>query len=316
MSNFDTIERFLNGEMKDSEARLFQKKIEDDSALALEVHLQRHENNALEGVAFDLLKEEIASLQGEDLTEVSPKDNPIRKFSNRKFLPLILLSIISAILICCFFWKKQATGTILIKETPIRSKEVPIEEGTIKKEEEMQEKPTFEQKKQERIKQEKNNAKPDALIKTNYPLIALNEYQKNEDKINLKGKEEILTSDEKWNAIIEQFNSDNFAKTIGMVNELTDEEPFLVDAQHIKAKSLFLSQQFAASTTLYLSLMEYGDPFQIHNYDYELLLNYLAQLPNKKADFQTLYEKIAGDVDHTFQNAVLEMGQTLEELNY
>ena len=315
MNNFKDIERFLNNKMNASEADLFKKRLEENSDLALEVELQRSENNALENIAFDLLKEEIIAL---DDTEPKVVDNnahyPIIK---KRYL--LIFCIISFLLVLALILYRQNTSPK--KQMDDNSKQVIKEQQLEKTSPEGTNKPLKDTpSSNENLKIEKRSIQEKkengASKKPEYPLIALNEYNTTFKKAELRGEEEYIKATPKWKEIIINFNAKKYKKTILLVNDLSEEDLYILDAQHIKAKSLFLSSQFEPASKLYLSLIQNGDPFQIHNYEYELLLSYLARLDNNKVVFKNLLQKISNDSSHSFQNAAQKLSLNLTKQGY
>jgi len=303
MKNFEEIEKFLNGKMNIEETNTFQEKMDEDANLALEVELQRAENDALEEVAFDLLSQEIRALKIEEPN----KDKQPQQLGNstKYLLYFVLIGVLLSLLSYFFYWQDTTieNDDSINKEEKIEIERLPKEDSE----------PTVIPNIDNSPKEESKEIPKKSSTK-NYQAIAFQVYQKNNESSNLRGNEEIAEGDEDWIEILEYFKQKEYKKSIDKINELSKDAPYYLDAKHIKAKSLFLSQQFGKASNIYLELLEEGDPFQIYDYEFELLLVYLAHSKRNKPEFINLYKKITDNTDHTFQQVALELNQFLDDM--
>ena len=309
MNNFNDIERFLKEKMNTSEADLFKKKIEENPDLALEVELQRSENNALEDIAYDLLKEEIIALGDTKLEEENVKSTT---FENRYLLIFGIITFIAVLIFFLYRFNSSSKEQIIDDSQNIKEQQLEaIPQDTEKKLDETPNINDGTKKDESPIKEGGKRKETNKKPIPKYPLIALNEYKINFQDIGVRGIENDLKTNPKWKEIIANFNTKKYKETILLVNKLSKDDRYILDAEHLKAKSLFLSSQFAAASSVYLDLIKNGDPFQLYNYEFELLLCYLAQLNETKPQFNKLLDKLISEPDHTFQQAASQLSKKI-----
>ncbi len=298
MKNFDKIERYLKEEMESSERVDFEIEIANDEDLAIEVALQRSENAALEGLAFDILKNEIAALDQEEsdrkaILEASTKVVVLEP-RKRYFRPLVIAASIALLLMAGYFiLRNKNIETPEIVETP----DPPKEESEIKNEA-----PIIPDPKEEIVKtpneeeKEKLNIEPIPL--PDFRGIAM-AGQAGDYAANIRGNGSEET-DADWKLLLEKFSAKEYVEVISLVDAMDDKHQFYVDARQLKGESLFYSSKFAAAAEIYTGLLEDGDDFQKDSYEYELLRSLIAQLPKTKSSTDLLFNKILTNPDHSY----------------
>lgn len=319
MKNFERIERYLNDEMNNSEKTSFENEVAKDKALAVELELQRAENSALDIVAFDVLKNEIASAAALDRKrnaehEESNKESLTKPSKNKLLRPLLVAaSIIFLILAGYWALKEQGTEIPEIVDQPtntINERNESEELTPIIPESEKKLLPTPENKTLEKSKEKRRpSTKPNEV----YRAIAL-AAEPQDSKVIIRG-EGSATQDIQWNQIIDVFSEKKYAEVIDMVNTFDEKHKYFSDAQELKAASLFYTNRFDLAEELYVMCLEKGDAFFKDKYEYELLRCLVGQLPKSNQRYNSLLEKINANQDHTYYNDVQKIQARLKELN-
>ncbi|MFT5168291.1 MAG: hypothetical protein ACI8P3_003532 [Saprospiraceae bacterium] len=311
MKNFDKIERYLKNEMEVSEKEAFEKEMKKDEKLAIEVELQKSENIALEGLAFDVLKKEIAALDQENKKDLLIDNDSTKVVSmtprSSYFRPLAIAASIALLLLAGYFVLKEKNPDQpdIVENPDSTPKETPGVKEAI---------PEVPTPKEEIAQTPKKQPKIDPIPLPDYTGIAM--AGRAEDfatNIRGNGKEE---TDAEWKIMLEKFSNKKYTEVVSLIDAMNPEHQFYVDARQLKAESLFLTSKFAAAAKMYKGLLENGDDFQKDSYEYELLRCLVAQLAKTKPAVDSLFEKILTNPDHIYLEDAKKLQGKLQEVGY
>ncbi len=309
MKNFDKIEKYLNGEMEAEEKVLFEVLIKEDKALATEVELQRAESVALEGLAFDLLKEDIAGMDQKKEEESEDKIVPLKR--RRNYISILAIAASIAFLLMAGYYllkdKKDAPPEIveqpkITPETdPDNKKELPEE--------------LKEDKEQIVQTPKEDKPKPPKEIIPDYRGIAM-ATRPADFVTNVRGKYTADAENPEWENIVENFEQKQYDQSIQLVDALSKEHDFYFDGQQLKAESLLLSAKYKEASKIYKSLIQDGDEFQKDVYEIDLLTSLVAQLPATKKQVDDLFNTIITNTDHTYGDDAKRIQDALKKAGY
>ena len=331
MKNFDRIQKYLKNKMDSSKLKAFEKEIEENKDLALEVELQNQENLALRTMAKDQLKKKIASLDQKHKVELPSKKNEpkIISLAQSKYLRPLLAAASMALLILFGYniLKDRSSSNEMVDdgntELPIELPQNKIDEPTTEDEADVEniaiDEPLKKPPKKEiptTSKKENKNQEKD-IPKTNpvdYGLIAMNNTLGSQSV--LRGEKVVSITDEEWKNISINFNAKKYDEVILLVEKMSIDNPFYLDAKLKKAQALLFSSKFEQANLAYKDLISNGDEFIIDTYNYEMLLSLAGQLPSKKQAFNTLLNDLEANPDFTYQKEIIKLKTSLQKVNF
>jgi tetratricopeptide (TPR) repeat protein len=323
MKNFDKIDKYLKGEMGVEEERVFEKAIEVNEELAVEVELQKQENLALRNLAFNLLKKNIKSLDlnnADDISEDKANANKsIEKQNKGTRLFMLLLAIIGLIIIGMLIqnWsgkntEKKAKAKPFEKVDKIPPTENIAKDTVIAIEAKKEPSTKIIRSKEKRNIREKIKETPKKTI--DHKAIAAANFIK---KINTRGQESFVsTESSEWNTINELITQNKLNEAIDSINILTEKNDYYLDARLLRAQIHLRTNRFSEATIDYQYLLKEGDEFIKDTYQYELLLSLLGQLPQTSVIFKETFKALEDDPDFTYQEEMAKIKADLIAVNF
>lgn len=301
MKNFDRIARLLSDELSDQERSAFYEEMRSDEELRLDYLKQAAEEAAIEKLAVQNLKDRLTR-----------EPSFFSKWKSRFFWGFAILFAATLAL----FLYKSSHPVPVGKPGPIESATKPLIPTAVldkKENKSPQEAPIFFEERNNRLKsyksQVENTRKSSEKIEA-YP--APNPIEKDPKLIARHAFEETLASRQlrsnsaggantAMDAVIEAFKNEDYLETIRRANPLIkSNSEWKNDALQWRAFAYFMTGQYEMAANQFQALLEEGNPFLQNDREWYLLLSYIGQWPNKKAETEKLLSDIQNTPGHSF----------------
>lgn len=302
MKNFQLIQKYLNLTLSNEEISQFNKRLENDPGFKKEFYLQQLENNSLETLAVDKIKDEFRNLK--------PQEN--RSLKWKWLLFLLALLLITIYIINKGSESQKATITNDKTLSPLNSEDLQNIHNN--------------QSDTLQIESDTVEVKQSVPISTDIADITgldpNNEIQFIEiaaAHFNQQATERITRGtynndpNEELILVYDAYHQKKYKKVIRDVEKIEANHSNILEFHYLKTKSLFLIGQYPEAIKMYKYLIENGSKFLKDDYDYELLIAECAYLPNEKDVFKRHINKIRFDNNHTYQNEANNLYEALSD---
>lgn len=302
---FYKIENYIKGKLPPDEAAAFEKEIENNPELAEMVEMQRFEEEGMEQLVEQDLREKIREW---DKIHISKGNN--KKGGNfKRFLGISLLIV--AILAAIYFLFTKKNDPAPGQPNPVEETQKPeTNDNTPAVQPEEPPKPEEPEKKniplaeieKERLAERKND------------FIALAETSYSKDEKLLRGDR----SDDKESILapgLEAFANGQLETAIREFNKIskTSHPTEYEIAREYLAHAYFQNRQFNRSARLFESLAE-DNQYSKGEFEWYQLLSLVGDYISKKSQADDLLQKIISDDLHSYQQSASDLKAALEKI--